>query len=500
MIPVIDLFAGPGGLNEGFSSVRALNGDAVFRTVGSYEMERAATDTLTLRAAIHRASEHGDEGAYYRFLRDEIPFSALTDDPRFGRALRDAANHVHRIELSESTRAEYAASIRASLSGVLKGGDPWVLIGGPPCQAYSLVGRARRTHDREFEQDKKHFLYREYLHIISEFRPPVFVMENVKGLLSSTHGGTGMFARILSDLKRPASDLRYNVVSLTVEGDSDALEPSDFIIRSEQFGVPQARHRVILLGIRSDVQFNSGGPSRLRRSEAVTVGDALHSMPMLRSGISRSFDDDFAWHGLRDAFAAAAREDGIDSQPFDDRALSRGKRFMPSGTVMLAGSKGGYGSFVHDSRIGGVVQHATRAHMVTDLERYYFAASFARQNRRSPKLGDFPGRLLPNHRNATAAMRPFEDRFRVQLSAKPSSTIVSHMAKDGHYFIHPDPSQMRSLTVREAARLQSFPDNYFFMGTRTQQYTQVGNAVPPYLAHQIARIVAGLFGAAVSFP
>jgi DNA (cytosine-5)-methyltransferase 1 len=147
-----------------------------------------------------------------------------------------------------------------------------------------------------------------------------------------------------------------------------------------------------------------------------------------------------------------------------------------------------------DPRLGGVCNHAARGHIRSDLHRYFFASVFARENKRSPLLGDFPRSLLPAHKNVEAALKEtkFNDRFRVQLRDKPSTTVVSHIAKDGHYFIHYDPAQCRSLTVREAARLQTFPDNYRFEGPRTEQYRQVGNAVPPLLARQIASIVADL--------
>lgn len=130
--------------------------------------------------------------------------------------------------------------------------------------------------------------------------------------------------------------------------------------------------------------------------------------------------------------------------------------------------------------------------MRSDLHRYIFAASYAKLNDVSPKIHQFPVQLLPAHENVSSESVPFSDRFRVQMENGPSTTVVAHIAKDGHYYIHPDPSQCRSLTVREAARLQTFPDNYFFEGNRTQQYTQIGNAVPPLLARKIAAVVAAV--------
>jgi DNA (cytosine-5)-methyltransferase 1 len=139
-----------------------------------------------------------------------------------------------------------------------------------------------------------------------------------------------------------------------------------------------------------------------------------------------------------------------------------------------------------DDRLAGVCNHETRTHLDTDLLRYLYAASFAKVRDVSPKLADFPADLQPMHKNRESGI--FIDRFRVQRWDYPSTTVTSHISKDGHYYIHPDPTQCRSLTVREAARLQTFPDNYFFVGGRTAQYTQVGNAVPPLLARQIAEI------------
>ncbi len=488
-IPIIDLFAGPGGLNEGFSAFDGSASRPQFETASSFEMDSAACQTLTVRATYRRLrdAESGLD-TYYRLLRHELSLDEALVDTDFRAAWHAAMSEVHRVELGPSTRVASNRIITDALTrrGITQD-EPWVLVGGPPCQAYSLAGRSRRTNDEKFEEDKKHFLYREYLNILAKFRPPVFVMENVKGLLSSTHSGSGMFARILKDLSAPAPGVEYTIHSLTREGDSETLEPEDFIIRAEDFGVPQRRHRVILLGIRTDL--NVPEFARLRPSKGVSVRAAIGDLPALRSGLSRVTDDLDAWLDVRNT-AASHFPRKRRGRPRTN--LGRGAEWQFSSGLS---EPVGLQRWLQDPRLHGVAQHATRRHMADDLIRYWYAANFALNHGVSPKLGDFPQWLLPQHVSAQSEARPFEDRFRVQLWDRPSTTVVSHISKDGHYYIHPDPDQMRSLTVREAARLQTFPDNYLFMGNRTSQFVQVGNAVPPYLAHQIAGVVSDIFAA-----
>ncbi|WP_217500934.1 DNA cytosine methyltransferase [Arthrobacter sp. C9C5] len=487
-IPIVDIFAGPGGLGEGFGAL-TLNGGNVFESVAAIEMESSAHSTLTLRHAFRDLDRRGRvPNVYYRFARGEVEYQALWDDPEMGAALDRASKRVHRLELGEDTRAESDALIKETLQGE----DNWVLVGGPPCQAYSLVGRSRRANDEAFEEDKKHFLYREYLHIITTFLPSVFVMENVKGLLSSTHGGQPMFERILDDLRNIGGEAEYEIFSLTKPGSPETLNPKDFIIRAEEFGVPQQRHRVILLGIRKDL---GRKPRTLVRADTqVTVRDAIHDMPAIRSRISKGIDSAANWVSLRADANDALADDGIAALTYlnDPGPLSNDFIHTAPKRSNAEGAAAKFRSWIEDTRLGGFAGHVSRGHMASDLQRYFFASAFALKHGRSPVLSDFSEGLTPNHQSARSEKKSFADRFKVQVWDKPSSTVVSHIAKDGHYYIHPDPCQMRSLSIREAARLQSFPDNYVFLGNRTQQYTQVGNAVPPYLAHQIAKIVSEL--------
>lgn len=480
-IPLIDVFAGPGGLNEGFSRLNEST-EPMFSTIASFEMDPIACETLRIRGTYRNLlrSDKGLPNSYYDFIRsgDKAQFVA---EPRVAAAWEAASSHVHQVELGPDTRKESDHVISAALAAAEVGKKtPWALIGGPPCQAYSLAGRSRRTNDAEFENDKKHFLYEEYLNILRTFAPPVFVMENVKGMLSSTHSGSKIFDRIIKDLRDPKDGLSYTVHALSGPLDPTNSKPRDYVIEAEKFGVPQRRHRVILLGVRSDL-----GVVKIDRLQewafTVTIGMALGGMPKLRSGISPARDDNEEdWYAIRDGILSNTRK--------EPRNLHRGER-----SVRRPGKPDqSIANWLLDERFQDVIQHESRGHMVEDLKRYRFAAIESQLRGRSISLRDFPDDLLPAHQNARAETRPFEDRFRVQVANMPSTTVVSHIAKDGHYYIHPDPAQMRSLTVREAARLQTFPDNYLFAGNRTQQYHQVGNAVPPLLAKQIAAVVAGI--------
>lgn len=469
MIPVIDVFAGPGGLNEGFARVVGNAGGRAFDVAASFEMEPNAVKTLTLRSAVRELSpDHELYLPYVDFLDGRITLEQMFAERQMQMAWAAAERHVHGIELGPETRDASDEIIRKTLPST----DRWVLIGGPPCQAYSLVGRSRRAHDDSFSEDKKHFLYREYLHIIDYFRPAIFVMENVKGLLSAGHGGQNMFDLIRSDLQLGEA---YEIRSLIVERADPS--PSEFVIRSEEYGVPQRRHRVILLGVRSDL--HSPKIATLERaSAAATVRQAIGGMPRLRSRVTRTPTPDADWREAKLLGHAHASR-------FTQGLLQVDPNLRRNRTLH---------DWLRHPALTGLAQHEPRAHMKMDLARYAFLAEIAAYGAR-PNVTELPEQLQPNHGNINGGNTPFLDRFKVQTWDAPSSTVASHISKDGHYYIHPDAEQMRSLTVREAARLQTFPDDYYFWGNRTMQYHQVGNAVPPYLAYQIARIVAEMLDA-----
>ncbi|WP_240720349.1 DNA cytosine methyltransferase [Pseudarthrobacter sp. NamB4] len=476
MFPVIDLFAGPGGLNEGFSSVRDEHGNFVYKTLASFEMDTLACQTLRLRATYRElVRSGGDLRPYFDYIEGRKTwYSVLTGD--FKKAYLAAKSHVYQVELGETNRPEVDDFIAQQLGPENERGH-WALIGGPPCQAYSLAGRSRRTGDESFASDHKHFLYREYLHILGKFKPTIFVMENVKGLLSSKNGDSSMFQTILGDLKRLPSGARYEIRSLVVDADPHDLDPSDFIIRSEEYGVPQKRHRVILLGIRTDVAAQVPRRVLKKADGPVTVRAALQTMPSVRTQISpRKPKVERDWNSIQAEALAEIRSFPLPSNPEP----------IKPGTLAVDA----YEAWVHEARLKTPVQHVPRTHMVSDLARYRVLAELAERLGKSPKYTDLPAALHPDHNNIGQDGTPFTDRFRVQVWDAPATTVVSHISKDGHYYIHPDPKQGRSLTVREAARLQSFPDNYFFEGPRTQQFHQVGNAVPPLLSKQIGEVVA----------
>lgn len=507
-VPVIDLFAGPGGLCEGFASlVRGETREFDIRV--SIEKDPVAHRTLSLRALFRSFPVGKVPEAYYQYLRGEISRTQLESDPEVKPFVDKAYSEARCAELGKNDHREIDRWIREGLEGA----KDWVLIGGPPCQAYSLAGRSRMrgSNPKEFEADKRHFLYREYLRIIKDFSPAVFVMENVKGLLTSQHSGSPIFDRILADLRSPGNGHQYHIRSFVVDGEIE--NPADFVIKAEEYGIPQRRHRVILFGIRDDVVDSIPDLNQhpenfvLAKAPSVSAQEVLEGLPSVRSKLSNRSDgkpDSIEnWqkaliNGLK---VLEKKRSGVPFRVLERAQWAVKKSLIHKSTGGLfiksnVSMRGGLASWYHDAKIGGVTLHESRSHMESDLHRYLFASSFAREEKRSPKLRDFPKALLPSHQNVDSDSSPFDDRFRVQLRNQPSTTIVSHIAKDGHYYIHPEPSQCRSLTVREAARLQTFPDNYFFEGNRTEQYHQVGNAVPPLLARKIGEVVLRLLQSA----
>jgi DNA (cytosine-5)-methyltransferase 1 len=497
--PVIDLFAGPGGLAEGFCSF-AEGDKRPFRVELSIEKDPIAHSTLLLRSFFRTFPVNEIPAEYWSYAKGEITRDQLFDAYPQNKAAAEAEAKC--IELGK----EPHANVRSLIESKVHGKGKWVLMGGPPCQAYSLVGRSRmKSTMPDFEKDERHLLYREYLRILADHKPPVFVMENVKGLLSATHSGSRIIERIVGDLKnpdraihRPSSGTYYKLFSFAEKGNYHEYNAERFLIEAEKYGIPQTRHRLFIFGIREDIDIT---PEILTKSEAPFVEEIIGDLPQIRSALSREADSFAQWKSVlklaqREQWYLKGRANGLlPTMTTIDEALGvidNLEELSAGGEILkYSGKVSKKAKWYRQNCSPLVMNHTARNHMRSDLHRYLFAASYAVANGKSAQVLDFPKQLLPAHKNIQDEEKKeyFSDRFRVQIGSKPSTTITSHISKDGHYFIHYDPAQCRSLTVREAARLQTFPDNYKFEGMRTSQYHQVGNAVPPALAGQIAQIV-----------
>jgi DNA (cytosine-5)-methyltransferase 1 len=496
---VIDVFAGPGGLGEGFSAFGNSEGISPFSLALSIEKDPIAHSTLMLRSFYRQFDPEKIPQEYWSYAKGEITKAELFEF--YPRQAKAAAEEAQCIELGKTPQQD----VKNLISQRLNGSKKWVLVGGPPCQAYSLVGRARmRTTDPDFEDDERHFLYKEYLRIIADHRPPVFVMENVKGILSAQHSGKKIIGSILSDLRKPdiavhgrSSGLGYRLFSLVDNKPPEKCEPEDFLVKAEKYGIPQARHRMLILGIREDIHIT---PETLQKKDATSVAQAIGDLPKIRSTVSREPDALETWREILNSITTEVwyrkgRSNGLSQtvEKIDKALVSIHQRKLTAGaeSMSYSGQPKIFPDWYRNGCDGAVTNHAGRGHMRSDLHRYLFVSAFAAANGKSIHLSDFPITLLPAHENVQEGIQNnhFSDRFRVQVEGRPSTTITSHISKDGHYFIHYDPSQCRSLTVREAARLQTFPDSYKFEGGRTAQYHQVGNAVPPLLSMQVAEIV-----------
>ena len=400
-IVCVDLFSGGGGLTEGFTR-------EPFKIIAHVEKDRNACLTLKTRLSYHYLKKQKRLEKYYSYLKNEI-----TRDELYSNIPSDILDSVLNYEISDSTYPKISKLINEKLGG--KKVD--LVFGGPPCQAYSIVGRGRDINGMKY--DKRKYLYLEYIKFLKEFDPRFFVFENVKGLLSSRDEKNQLIIeKMITDFRKVGYVLKYD------------------ILNAKDFNIPQNRERVIIFGFKKGERFKF--PSFRTEKLKYTVQELFSDLPEMTSG-----------------------------KTINEYKIKKSITGFRTGNEPLT-------------------QHISRPNNKRDLEIYKIAVQeFAKGKRLN--YNDLPKRLK-THTNTTS----FTDRFKV-VSPEISHTIVAHIAKDGHYYIHPDVKQNRSLSVREAARLQSFPDNYYFEQSRTAAFKQIGNAVPPMMAKNISSEIFKLF-------
>lgn len=410
-ITYIDLFAGAGGLSEGFVRVG-------FSPIAHVEMNENACETLKTRACYYYLKEIGKIEKYYSYLRSEI-----SRDMLHSLVPQSVLDSVICITMSDSTMESIFERINKSIQAE-NIDHVHLVVGGPPCQAYSHVGRARKCMDG----DPRNELYKLYLQVLQKYDPDMFVFENVPGLLTAGNG-------------RYFKDIQQNFKSLGYELDYKTIDASDF-------GVLQKRQRIILIGWKQGTHYEY--PEFEKKNNTYEVREILLDLPSLQAGESNGK------YSSNDEYSSYLTNNGI--RTADDV----------------------------------LTWHVARSHIERDRDIYRKAITAWNNEHKRLKYADLPTELS-THRNKTG----FLDRFKVVAADLPTChTMMAHISKDGHYYIHPDINQARSITVREAARIQSFPDNYYFEGSRTAAFMQIGNAVPPLMAEYIAEALAKQFSEA----
>jgi DNA (cytosine-5)-methyltransferase 1 len=403
-LKVLDLFAGAGGFSEGFIA----NGCDMIAHV---EMDKDACSTIRTRMVYHALRRSGNVAEYKKYLLGKVSMAELVEKYELEREV----SSVIQAKIDRTNYAELIKEVQQRLGGSKLD----IIIGGPPCQAYSHIGRA--SDKRHMKGDQRKFLYEYYVEFLKALRPNVFVFENVPGLLSA---GKGSYLR---EMRKLMKEIGYQ---------------TDFnILNTSDFGVPQYRKRVILIGWTKDSGLDAY-PEFTTVSRKYRVSDFLDGLPKLRHG------------------------EGQDALEYkeESKLLKQLGIADPSTPVLLG--------------------HVARPHTKRDLEIYRIAVRTKRGGK-NIKYNELPERLK-THKNRTG----FSDRFKVIDSvAESSHTVIAHISKDGHYYIHPDIEQNRSLSAREAARIQTFPDNFKFEGSRTSQFRQIGNAVPPMFSKIIAETI-----------
>ena len=396
----IDLFSGAGGLSEGFIK-------AGYNPIAHVEMDKSACMTLETRLIYHKLKKENRLNEYYDYILGNIDRDSFI----LNSGDKEILNSVINLSIGQENN-----KIIFDRIDQLKGeGRIDVVIGGPPCQAYSLVGRSRDKN--RMKDDPRNFLYKEYAKFLKKYEPKVFVFENVMGLITAEKGS--YFKNMQAYFKRIGYELDYTIQ------------------KSEHFGVLQKRRRIILIGWKKGLNFKY--PKFDKIKEEFSTSQIFSDLQKLKPGEHNNVTK------------------------YTDKITTYLERFELRNGVDF------------------VTQHITRPHNQRDLNIYKIAIKKWVNNSERLKYPDLPSELK-THKNE----KSFVDRFKVVDCNGLSHTMVAHIAKDGHHYIYPDTNQVRSISVREAARIQSFPDDYYFEGGRSAAFKQIGNAVPPLMAREIA--------------